>query len=127
VRLSRRAKTHELAGAYALDALDSAERKRFERHLRRCRACEREVRGFAQTATALAMATATEPPPGLRERVLAAAAVTRQAPPVVAGRRGRAVGRAGSGVPARSSGSRSPWVPRVAVAIGTPRYGDWVR
>ncbi|HXC80932.1 MAG TPA: anti-sigma factor [Trebonia sp.] len=117
MRLSRR-QTHELVGAYALDALDGAERDRFERHLRRCPACERTVRGFAQTATALAMAAAAEPPPGLRERVLTAASVTRQAPPALAGRHGRAATRPGSGVPDRSSGGRSPWVPRVAVAIG---------
>lgn len=121
MRLSRR-QTHELAGAYALDALDGAERDRFERHLHRCPACERTVRGFAQTATALAMAAAAEPPSGLRERVLSAASVTRQAPPTLAGRRGRAATRPGSGVTGRSSGSRSgrrsPWVPRAAVAIG---------
>ena len=116
MRLSR--STHELAGAYALDALDDVERRRFERHLRRCPGCERAVRGFVQTAAVLAMATAVEPPRGLRERVLAAASVTRQAPPALAGRRGRAVTRPGSGVPARS-GRRSPWVPRAAVAIGT--------
>ena len=75
---------HALVGAYALDALDGAERDRFERHLRGCRACQSEVRGFAATATALAMATAAEPPPGLKQRVLAAAAVTRQSPPTVA-------------------------------------------
>ena len=63
---------HALVGAYALDALDGAERDRFERHLRGCRACQSEVRGFAATATALAMATAAEPPPGLKQRVLAA-------------------------------------------------------
>jgi len=117
VRLSRR-QTHELAGAYALDALDDAERRRFERHLRHCPACERAVRGFTQTATVLAMAAAAEPPQGLRERVLTAASVTRQAPPALAGRHGRAATRPGSGVPGRSSGGRSPWVPRVAVAIG---------
>jgi anti-sigma-K factor RskA len=98
---------HALAGAYALDALDGAERTRFERHLRRCQACEAEVRGFAATAAALAMATAVEPPPGLKARVLAAAEVTRQAPPAVAVRR--------RAVPAMP---RSPWVPRLALAVG---------
>ena len=81
---------HALVGAYALDALDGAERDRFERHLRGCRACESEVRGFAATAAALAMAAAAEPPPGLKQRVLAAAAVTRQSPPAVAGATGAA-------------------------------------
>ncbi|MFY9999572.1 MAG: zf-HC2 domain-containing protein, partial [Trebonia sp.] len=44
---------HVLAGAYALDALDDAERDRFERHLRGCQACQNVVRGFAATAAAL--------------------------------------------------------------------------
>jgi anti-sigma-K factor RskA len=98
---------HALAGAYALDALDGAERTRFERHLRRCQACTDEVRGFAATAAALAMAAAVEPPQGLKARVLAAASVTRQAPPDVAVRRRQ--------VPALP---RSPWVPRLALAVG---------
>ena len=115
MRFSRR-ETHELAGVYALDALDGAERDRFERHLRRCAACEREVRGFAETATVLALAAAAEPPQGMRERVLAAASVTRQAPPeLAAGRGGRAVARPTAGVPATS---RRRWVPRVAIGFG---------
>jgi anti-sigma factor RsiW len=63
MRLGRR-DMHALAGAYALDALDGAERDRFERHLRRCRACESELRGFAATAAALGVAAAAEPPAG---------------------------------------------------------------
>jgi anti-sigma-K factor RskA len=73
---------HALAGAYALDALDDAERDSFERHLRRCQACQNEVRGFAATAAALGRAAAAEPPAGLKEQVLAATTVTRQLPPV---------------------------------------------
>ena len=75
---------HTLAGAYALDALDGpAERDRFERHLSRCPSCAAEIRGFREVATALAFATAAEPPPGLRGQVLAAATRTRQLPPEV--------------------------------------------
>ena len=58
-------RVHELSGAYALDALDDAERQRFERHLRRCPACDEDVRRMTSTATALAMAVSAEPPPGL--------------------------------------------------------------
>lgn len=73
---------HALTGAYALDALDNgAEQDRFARHLRRCQACAGEVRGLREVATSLAFATAAEPPAELRERVLAAAARTRQLPP----------------------------------------------
>jgi anti-sigma-K factor RskA len=76
---------HALAGAYALDALDEgAEQRRFTRHLRRCPACAEEVRAFREVAAALAFAAAAEPPPGLHERVMAAAARTRQLPPEAA-------------------------------------------
>jgi anti-sigma-K factor RskA len=62
---------HELAGPYALDALEAAERTRFERHLRRCTTCPAEVRGFAAVAASLGLAAATTPPPSLKGRVLA--------------------------------------------------------
>jgi anti-sigma-K factor RskA len=72
---------HGLAGPYALDALDSAaEQKRFERHLDRCQNCTRDVRGFKATATRLGMAATQEPPPQMRDRVMAAVATTRQVP-----------------------------------------------
>jgi Anti-sigma-K factor rskA len=75
---------HSLSGAYALDALEGeAERDRFARHLSRCPACATEVRGFREVGTALAFAAAAEPPAELRDRVLAAAARTRQLPPEV--------------------------------------------
>jgi len=108
VRFFWRRDLHALVGAYALDALDGAERDRFERHLRGCRACESEVRGFAATATALAMATAAEPPPGLKQRVLAAAAVTRQSPPTVA--------KAAARRRPHTSAPRRAWLPRLALS-----------
>ncbi len=75
---------HSLSGAYALDALEAgAERDRFARHMSRCQSCASEVRGFREVATALAFAATAEPPPELRDRVLAAAARTRQLPPEV--------------------------------------------
>jgi anti-sigma-K factor RskA len=101
-RWLRPSRLHELADAYALDALDDADRERFERHLRTCPACADQVRQYAEVTTALAMAVAAEPPAGLRERVLAATTVTRQLPPEVATARRRVV---------RPS---SPWVPRLA-------------
>jgi anti-sigma-K factor RskA len=103
-RLRSLSRLHDLADAYALDALDDAERARFERHLPGCRSCADEVRRYTEVTTALAMAVAAEPPPGLRDRVLAATAVTRQLPPQVAEpRRLRAL-------------PTSPWVPRLAMA-----------
>ena len=80
----RRHELHGLTGAYALDALTDPERDSFERHLHRCHTCANEVRGFRETATRLAVAVSATPPPGLRERVLASAATTRQLPPEVA-------------------------------------------
>jgi hypothetical protein len=72
---------HGLAGPYSLDALDTAaEEKRFERHLDRCQNCTRDVRGFKETATMLGMAAAQQPPPQMRDRVMAAVATTRQLP-----------------------------------------------
>jgi anti-sigma-K factor RskA len=62
---------HSLAGPYALDALDPAERALFERHLGRCATCPAEVRGFAAVAASLGLAAAATPPPGLKGRVLA--------------------------------------------------------
>ena len=100
-------RVHELSGAYALDALDDAERERFERHLRRCPACAEDVRRMTSTATALAMAVAAEPPPGLKQRVLAAAAATPQLPPLPRRRRPGAV--TGGGSPARTGSPGWPW------------------
>jgi anti-sigma-K factor RskA len=75
---------HSLSGAYALDALEGgAERDRFVRHMNRCQTCASEVRGFREVTTAMAFAADVEAPPELRDRVLTAAARTRQLPPEV--------------------------------------------
>jgi len=95
---------HTLTGAYALDAIDGAERDRFERHLHRCQPCDLEVRGLHETAGRLAVAVARVPPPQLKEQVLGAAARTRQLPPTAAERPQPKIGRS--------------WLPRVAVAFG---------
>ncbi len=77
----RRPELHTLAGAYALDAVPEADRARFERHLARCRACAREQRELREATARLAGAVAANPPAELVERVIAAAARTRQLPP----------------------------------------------
>ena len=41
---------HALSGAYAVDALDDLERAQFERHLRDCESCSRELRVKASAA-----------------------------------------------------------------------------
>lgn len=70
-RLPLRRAVHDLAGVYALDALDGAELTRFERHLAACRTCPDVVRGFATVAATLGLAAAAAPPPALKGRVLA--------------------------------------------------------
>jgi len=100
---------HSLSGAYALDALETeAEHDRFTRHLSRCPSCAGEVRGFREVATAMAFAAAAEAPPAMRDRVLAAAARTRQLPPEVAGESR-----------ARQKPARAwvPWVPWLSGAV----------
>lgn len=106
---------HILTGGYALNAVDGAERDRFEHHLRRCRPCGNEVRGLAETATTLAMAVAMPPPARLKQRVLNAVAVTRQVPPVV-DHRGRH-GRLRHGRLQHGAARSSSWIPRLATAV----------
>ncbi|MGW4568610.1 anti-sigma factor [Streptomyces sp. NPDC004561] len=69
---------HSLAAPYALDALDPAERRRFEKHLRGCGRCAAEVRELAEDAVRLAWSTAAPAPAALRDRVLAAVRATPQ-------------------------------------------------
>ena len=62
---------HDLAAAYALDALDDDERREFEEHLSRCEQCAERVQSLRDTAAALAyVPEGPAPPPALRERVL---------------------------------------------------------
>src|SRR5579859_40133 len=71
---------HTLAGAYAMDAVSASDRDRFERHLAGCEGCAREVASLRE-ATAMLGAAAEPVPAGLKDRIMAAAAVTRQRPP----------------------------------------------
>ena len=80
MRGRRRPEPHTLAGAYALDAIAGPDRIRFERHLARCQACAAELRELREATARLAGAVAAEPPAGLIERAVAAAARTRQVP-----------------------------------------------
>jgi anti-sigma-K factor RskA len=72
---------HALTGAYALDAVSADERAEFERHLAECESCAQEVRELRDTATRLALAAATEPPPALKGAVLDRIRTVRQLPP----------------------------------------------
>ena len=76
---------HTLTGAYATDALEQDERAAFEEHLQHCESCRREVAELSATAARLATATSAPAPEGLRERVLAEVARTRQLSPARTG------------------------------------------
>jgi len=62
---------HELTAAYALDALDAAEQREFEEHLRSCESCREELASFQAAAASLGFAVdSPDPPPPLRGRIL---------------------------------------------------------
>src|SRR5437762_2874586 len=65
---------HDLTAAYALDALDEAERREYEAHLAHCEQCRAELGSFSEAAAALAYGVAgPELPSRLRSRILAPA------------------------------------------------------
>jgi hypothetical protein len=104
---------HALSGAYAVDALDDAERAQFEAHLAECPSCRSEVDSLREAAALLAETTVTAPSAALRDRVLADAAAVRPLPPP-----------AGATVTALEPRRRRRFVPFLAaaaavVAIGT--------
>lgn len=74
---------HVLAGAYALDALDPAEREEFAAHLTGCDACRQDVADFQATAARLASFAAQPAPAPMKQRTLAAVDHVRQLPPRV--------------------------------------------
>jgi anti-sigma-K factor RskA len=82
---------HSLAPAYALDALDPDDERRFEAHLEECEQCRADVDAYREAAAALGSGVAQVDPPGaLRERILAEARAER--PNVVPLRPGRLAG-----------------------------------
>jgi anti-sigma-K factor RskA len=115
-RGTRAREPHTLAGAYAMDAISEPDRVRFERHLARCQECAQEIASLHEATARLAGATAVTPPSGLKERVMAAAAMTRQQPPVTADAPARA---RSSGIAAATTWARSLTRPgRLAMAAG---------
>lgn len=71
---------HELAAAYALDALDPDERAAFEAHLERCERCRAELEASHGVVEALARPNAVAPPAHVRDSVMARIAATPQQP-----------------------------------------------
>jgi anti-sigma-K factor RskA len=67
---------HTLAAGYALHALDPDEEQAFQTHLATCPSCRQDVAAFSETASGLGLAApSSQPPPELRERILAATRV----------------------------------------------------
>ncbi len=64
---------HDLVAPYALDALEPADHDAFERHLDECADCQEQLADLQEATIALAYGESTEPPAGLRERILEAA------------------------------------------------------
>jgi anti-sigma-K factor RskA len=116
---------HDLAGAYVLGALDATDRAAFEQHLAECAACKSEVQGLQPVVDGLAQVVpVVDPPPALRERVLAAAAGQGRAwpPPRASGGRATApISRPGGPVVGSSWG----WLAAAAsvlLALGLGLY-----
>ena len=74
---------HHLSGAYAVDALDEAERESFEQHLAECADCRAEVAELSATAHQLSSMSEATPPPALRAAVLHGITQVRPLPPVL--------------------------------------------
>ena len=78
-----------LAAGYALSALDLQERQVFEAHLTTCGGCARQVAEMGAAAAGLSFTLEElEPPPQLRQRILAMARAEKAAPAQVVPRRG---------------------------------------
>ena len=76
---------HQLAAAYALDAVDERERAEFEAHYPSCSVCGPEVAGFRETLSQVAAAGAVAPPASLKANVMAEISATRQLSPLLPG------------------------------------------
>src|SRR5207253_4156318 len=64
----------DAAAAYALGALDAADRVRFETHLRSCDACQQEIESYRGVIAGIGGGIEPiDPPPALKARAIAAA------------------------------------------------------
>lgn len=107
------AATRELIGAWALDALDPAERAAVDDLLARDPDAAREARSLQETAAVLAAAVAVPAPDDVRAAVLAAVARTAQ-------ESGDGVGTAGTAPAASASAASAPVEAPGAVAPARP-------
>jgi len=103
---------HELAGSYALNALDTADLAEFEAHLATCPTCQTDVTEFCETAAELSLLTMATPPPALRDKILAE---IQDTPQIAADDGDQRTGSSGT------NGSRSPEMALLAVRTGPRR------
>ena len=83
----------ELAPLYAIGALNAEEQAQFEEHLAECAACAADMRAFEDVASSLGSSVPAEPPPELRERLMAKIHGAPQVPGLVFEDRGLLVSR----------------------------------
>lgn len=76
---------HDLAAAYAVDAVDDEEREAFAAHLPSCEPCRQEVAQLTDAAAALSDGLQVQPPPELRDRVLGLIAAEAAGPQTPSG------------------------------------------
>lgn len=107
---------HTLIGAWALDAVDADDRARVERHLGSCAECAQEAAELREAVARLADVTIAEPPPRLRDSVLAEVRRTRQEAPVAPP--GEAPDAAPERRRNRASRSRAHRAHRLRLALG---------
>lgn len=74
---------HQLAAAYALDAVDDRERAEYEAHYATCPVCRPEVAGYREALAQVATAASITPRDSLKEQVMAEIGSTRQLSPLV--------------------------------------------
>ncbi|MBK5331489.1 MAG: anti-sigma factor [Ilumatobacteraceae bacterium] len=74
---------HQLAAAYALDAVDERERAEFEAHYPTCAICRPELAGFRETLSQVAASVAVDPPASLKSSVMTEIGTTRQLSPLL--------------------------------------------
>jgi len=74
---------HSLVGAYAVDAVDDAERARFEAHLADCAECRAEVDSLRGAASSVAALADTPPPASLKAALMRDIRSVRPLPPLV--------------------------------------------
>ena len=109
---------HHLTGAYAAGALDDAERAEVKAHLGECADCAAEVADLREALTELSVLAEVDPPPALRESVLASITQVRPLPPLSPGAAPVVRERSGASVtPLRSRRRVLTWITSAAAAV----------